>query len=139
MTHGTRLSVCDVFGFGYDEKQVMKKLVGGGGFNAYVGTNDMRDLVKMANEGNSEAANVIDAFHYQVAKDVGAASAVLCGKVDAIILTGGIAYNKITCDALTERIGWIAPVTVYPGEDELLALAQGAIRVMSGEEEVMKY
>ncbi len=123
----------------YDEKQVMKKLVGNGGFNAYLGTNDMRDLVKMANEGNAEAANLIDAFHYQVAKDVGAAAAVLCGKVDAIILTGGIAYNKITCDSLTERIGWIAPVTVYPGEDELLALAQGAIRVMSGEEEVMKY
>ncbi len=123
----------------YDEKQVMKKLVGNGGFNAYLGTNDMRDLVKMANEGNTEAANLIDAFHYQVAKDVGAAAAVLCGKVDAIILTGGIAYNKITCDSLTERIGWIAPVTVYPGEDELLALAQGAIRVMSGEEEVMKY
>ncbi|MBR6898476.1 MAG: butyrate kinase [Lachnospiraceae bacterium] len=123
----------------YTQAEVMKKLVGGGGFNAYIGTNDMRDLVKMASEGNKEAADLIDAFHYQVAKDIGAAATVMKGKVDQIIVTGGIAYNKITIEALKERAGWIAPFTVYPGEDELLALAQGAIRVMDGEEEVCKY
>ena len=123
----------------YTQAEVMKKLVGGGGFNAYIGTNDIRDLVKMASEGNKEAADLIDAFHYQVAKDIGAAATVMKGKVDQIIVTGGIAYNKITIEALKERAGWIAPFTVYPGEDELLALAQGAIRVMDGEEEVCKY
>ncbi len=123
----------------FNQKQVMKMLVGNGGFNAYAGTNDMRDLVKLANEGNSDAANLIDAFLYQVAKDIGAAATVLKGKVDQIILTGGIAYNKIVADVLMERAGWIAPITVYPGEDELLALAQGAIRVMNGEEKVMEY
>ena len=64
---------------------------------------------------------------------------VLNGKVDQIILTGGIAYGKDVCEVLKERTGWIAPVTVYPGEDELLALAQGAMRVMNGEEKVMEY
>ncbi len=123
----------------YTQAEVMKKLVGGGGFNAYIGTNDMRDLVKMASEGNKAAADLIDAFHYQVAKDIGAAATVMKGKVDQIIVTGGIAYNKVTIEALKERAGWIAPFTVYPGEDELLALAQGAIRVMDGEEEVCKY
>ncbi|MBR4588191.1 MAG: butyrate kinase [Lachnospiraceae bacterium] len=123
----------------YTQAEVMKKLVGNGGFNAYVGTNDMRNLVKMAQEGDEKAKMVMDAFHYQVAKDIGAAATVMKGKVDQIILTGGIAYNKITVETLTDRVGWIAPITVYPGEDELLALAQGAIRVMTGEEKVMQY
>lgn len=134
---GDLVKMC--FSGNYTQQQVMKKLVGNGGFNAYVGTNDMRNLVKMAAEGSTEAANIIDAFHYQVAKDIGAAATVLEGKVDQIILTGGIAYNKVTQDALTKRAGWIAPVTVYPGEDELLALTQGALRVMNGEEKVMEY
>lgn len=134
---GDLVKMC--FSGNYTQAQVMKKLVGNGGFNAYVGTNDMRNLVKMKEEGSEEAAKLIDAFHYQVAKDIGAAATVLKGKVDQIILTGGIAYNKITVDTLKDRAGWIAPVTVYPGEDELLALAQGAIRVMTGEEKVMEY
>ncbi|MCR5743720.1 MAG: butyrate kinase [Lachnospiraceae bacterium] len=134
---GDLVKMC--FSGNYTQAQVMKKLVGNGGFNAYLGTNDMRDLVKMKNEGNQKASDLIDAFHYQVAKDIGAAATVMKGKVDQIILTGGIAYNATTVEALKERAGWIAPFTVYPGEDELLALAQGAIRVMSGEEQVCKY
>ncbi len=98
----------------------------------------MRDLVKMA-ETDANAKLVMDAFHYQLVKEIGAMAVVLGGKVDQIILTGGIAYNAITQDTMKEAVEWIAPVTVYPGEDELLALAQGAIRVMSGEEEAMKY
>ena len=66
-------------------------------------------------------------------------AAVLDGKVDQIILTGGIAYSKWVVAELTRKVSWIAPLTVYPGEDELLALAQGALRVMNGEEEPMKY
>ena len=123
----------------YTEKEVYSKLIGKGGFNAYLGTNDMRDVTKRANEGDEKAAEAKQAFLLQVAKDIGSMACVLNGKVDQIILTGGIAYGKDVCEVLKERTGWIAPVTVYPGEDELLALAQGAMRVMNGEEKVMEY
>ena len=123
----------------YTEKEIYKKICGNGGFNGYIGTNDMRDLMKMKSEGNQDAANLIDAFHYQIAKDAGAMAAVLNGKVDQIICTGGIAYNESTINALKAKIGFIADFTVYPGEDELLALAQGALRVMNGEEEAQVY
>ena len=93
----------------------------------------------MANEGNEKAAEAKQAFLLQVAKDIGSMACVLNGKVDQIILTGGIAYGADVCAALQERAGFIAPFTVYPGEDELLALAQGAIRVLNGEEAAMQY
>lgn len=134
---GALIKMC--FSGDYTEKEVYSKIVGKGGFNAYLGTNDMRDVNKKANEGDAKAAEVRDAFLLQVAKDIGSMACVLSGKVDQIIVTGGIAYNKEVVDVLQERAGWIAPLTVYPGEDELLALAQGAIRVLTGEEEAMKY
>ena len=134
---GALVKMC--FSGEYTQAEVMKKLVGKGGFNAYIGSNDARDLEKLVNEGDEHAKLVQDAFHQQVAKDIGAMSTVLCGKVDQIILTGGIAYSKHTCAELEKRAGFIAPFTVYPGEDELLALAQGALRVMNGEEEPMTY
>ena len=123
----------------YTEKEVYKKLVGNGGFNAYLGTNDARIVEAKAKEGDATAVSVYNAFHYQVAKDIGAMSTVLEGKVDQIILTGGIAYGKATCEAIKAKVGWIAPITVYPGEDELLALCQGGLRVTTGEEEAMEY
>ena len=123
----------------YTQQEVTKKLVGNGGFNAYIGSNDARDLEKLVNEGDEHAKLVQDAFYQQVAKDIGAMATVLCGQVDQIILTGGIAYSKHTCAELEKRAGFIAPFTVYPGEDELLALAQGALRVMNGEEAPMSY
>ena len=123
----------------YTEKEIYKKICGNGGFNGYMGTNDMRDLIQLKAEGNEEAANLIDAFHYQIAKDAGAMAAVLNGKVDQIICTGGIAYAEATISALKEKLGFIADFTVYPGEDELLALAQGAIRVLNGEEAAQVY
>ena len=121
------------------EKEVYKKIVGGGGFNAYLGTNDMRDVAKMIDEGDTHADEVREAFILQVCKNIGSMSCVLKGKVDAIIVTGGIAYNKAVVDKMEERAGFIAPFTVYPGEDELLALAQGALRVLNGEEKAMEY
>ena len=120
-------------------KEVGKMLNGNGGFNAYVGSNDMRDLLKMIEEGDKKAEAVVDAFHYQLCKEIGAMSVVLGGKVDQIILTGGIAYSAKTQADMKNAVEWIAPVTVYPGEDELLALAQGALRVMNGEEEAKVY
>ena len=124
----------------YTEKEMYKKLVGNGGLNAYLHTNDMRDVNRMAfEEGNEEAKNVFDAFIYQICKDIGAMATVLKGKVDQIVLTGGIAYGKEVCDAIKDRVSFIADITVYPGEDELLALAQGALRVLDGTEKAMEY
>ncbi|MCI8669427.1 MAG: butyrate kinase [Lachnospiraceae bacterium] len=122
----------------YTEKEVYKKFVGNGGLNAYLNTNDMRDVMKMA-ETDDHAREIRDAFMLQVSKDIGSMACVLKGKVDAIIVTGGIAYNEHIVSGLKEAAEWIAPFTVYPGEDELLALAQGALRVMNGEEKAMEY
>lgn len=122
----------------YTEAEIRKMLTGRGGLVAYAGSTDMRDLLKMA-ETDPKIAEVVDAFHYQIGKEIGAMAAAMKGKVDQIILTGGIAYGKETVAALTEMIGWIAPITVYPGEDELLALTQGALRVLNGEEELQVY
>lgn len=134
---GALIRMC--FSGEYTEKEVYKKIVGGGGFNAYLGTNDMRDVAKMIDEGDTRADEVREAFILQVCKNIGSMSCVLKGKVDAIIVTGGIAYNKAVVDKMEERAGFIAPFTVYPGEDELLALAQGALRVLNGEEKAMEY
>lgn len=123
----------------YTQQEIYKKICGGGGFNAYLGTNDARVVEKKAKEGDALAALVQDAFYYQIAKDAGAMAAVLCGQVDQIILTGGIAYNPYTREILEKHLGFIAPITVYPGEDELLALAQGALRVVTGEEAAKEY
>ena len=129
---GPLLRLC--FSGKYTEKELYKKLVGGGGFNAYLGTNDMQEVTKMA-ETDEKAKLLFDAFVYQVSKDIGARAATLKGEVDAIILTGGIAYGNKVTDGIKDYVGWIAPVVVYPGEDELLALAQGGLRVLNGEEE----
>ena len=133
---GQLMKVC--FSGDYTQAEVGKMINGNGGFNAYLGTNDMREVVEMA-KTDEKAALVRDAFHYQLAKEIGSMAVVLDGKVDQIILTGGIAYNQITCDYFKDHCGFIAPITVYPGEDELLALAQGALRVMNGEEEAKTY
>lgn len=133
---GQLMKVC--FSGDYTEAEVGKMINGNGGFNAYLGTNDMREVVEMA-KTDEKAALVRDAFHYQLGKEIGSMAVVLDGKVDQIILTGGIAYNQITCDYFKDHCGFIAPITVYPGEDELLALAQGALRVMNGEEEAKQY
>lgn len=123
----------------YTEAEVYKKLVGNGGFNAYLNTNDMRDVDKMVDEGNAKAREVRDAFIQQMSKNIGAMATVLEGRVDQIIVTGGIAYDKDVVNGLKERCEWIAPFTVYPGEDELLALAQGGLRVITGAEKAMEY
>lgn len=134
---GALIKMC--FSGEYTEKEVYSKIVGKGGFNAYLGTNDMREVMKKVNEGDEKAAEMVDAFTFQVAKDMGSMACVLKGKVDQIIVTGGIAYNASVIEALKERAGFIAPFTVYPGEDELLALTQGALRVLNGEEKAMEY
>lgn len=123
----------------YTEKEVYKKIVGNGGFNAYLGTNDMRDVEKMVDGGDEHAKEIRTAFIHQLVKDIGSMASVLKGKVDQIIVTGGIAHDEVVVGGLKECCEWIAPFTVYPGEDELLALAQGGLRVMNGEEEASVY
>lgn len=134
---GALVKLC--FSGKYTEKEIYAKLIGKGGFNAYCGTNDMRDVEKMVQDGDKKAEEVREAFITQVAKDMGAMACVLKGKVDQIIVTGGIAYDKVVVGGLKEKAGWIAPMTVYPGEDELLALVQGGLRIMRGEEELKVY
>ncbi|MBU3137226.1 butyrate kinase [Clostridium gasigenes] len=123
----------------YSEAEVCSRMVGKGGFVAYLNTNDVRDVLKLVSEGNKEAEVIYNAFIYQVAKNIGEMATVLEGKVDAIIITGGIAYSEKVIADIKKRVGFISEIVVYPGEDELLALAQGAIRVISGEEEAKVY
>ncbi len=133
---GQLVNLC--FSGEYSIADIKKMLSGRGGMVGYLGSNNMIEIRdKAAND--TAIAEVLDAFHYQIAKEIGSMAVVLKGKVDQIILTGGIAYGKETVAALREYVEWIAPVTVYPGEDELLALAQGALRVLSGEEEAKVY
>jgi butyrate kinase len=99
----------------------------------------MREVEKMADAGDAYAALVYDALIYQVAKYIGAFATVLCGRVDAVALTGGLARSSRITDALTERVGFIAPVKVYPGEFEMEALAHSVLRVVRGEEAVKRY
>ncbi|MFJ7933786.1 butyrate kinase [Sporosarcina sp. NPDC096371] len=119
--------------------EVMKKLVGQGGLVGYLGTNDAVQVEKRIENGDAEAQLVYEAMAYQVAKEVGSAATVLRGQVDAIILTGGLAYGKGFVEDISSKIAWITDIVVYPGEDELQALAEGAIRVLSGEETAKIY
>lgn len=123
----------------HEKSEVLKMITGKGGFVSYLGTNDAREVENKAAAGDELAMKIYSAMGYQVAKEVGASASVLKGKVDAIILTGGIAYSKLMVQLIKERVEFIAEVVVYPGEDELLALAEAANRVLSGEEEAIVY
>lgn len=134
---GDLIKMC--FSGKYTETEVYQKTVGKGGFVGYLSTNDVKGVIDKMESGDKECEAIYKAFIYQITKSVGEMAAALNGKVDQILLTGGIAYSKTLVPDLKANIEWIAPVTVYPGEDELLALAQGAIRVLSGEEEAKIY
>ncbi|WP_238900825.1 butyrate kinase [Clostridium sp. YIM B02500] len=123
----------------YSEAEVYGKAVGKGGFVGYLNTNDVKGVIDKMEEGDKECESIYKAFVYQISKAIGEMSVVLEGKVDQIIFTGGIAYSPTLVPDLKAKVEWIAPVTVYPGEDELLALAQGAIRVLDGEEQAKVY
>lgn len=123
----------------YSERQILKMLFGEGGIYAYLGTKDMREVEQLAAAGNAQADLLIRAMAYQVAKEIGAQATVLCGAVDAIILTGGMAYSELVVKLICERIQFIARVIVMPGEEELDALAAGVIRVLNAEEGAQLY
>lgn len=123
----------------YTEQEIKKMVVGAGGYVAYLGTNDAYQVECKAKEGDKKFEFIQEAMAYQISKEVGAMSTVLKGKVDAIFLTGGIAYSKPFVELLKERIEYIAPVHVYPGEDEMGALALNALMLIKGETQSIKY
>jgi butyrate kinase len=116
-----------------------KKINRSAGLIGYLGTNDARDVEKMIAAGDKKAEFIYDALAYQIAKEVGQMATVLYGKVDAIILTAGMAYSKILCQNITKRVNFISEVKIYPGEDEMLALSEGTYRILKGEEQVKIY
>ncbi|MBU7007681.1 butyrate kinase [Phosphitispora fastidiosa] len=120
-------------------EEMKKKLVGNAGLAAYLDTNDAVEVEKRIDNGDEEAKLVYRAMAYQVSKEIGACAAVLKGNVDAIIITGGIAYSSTLVKWIEERVGFMAPVRLYPGEDEMQALACGGIRVLSGAESAKTY
>ncbi|WP_019415016.1 butyrate kinase [Paenisporosarcina sp. TG20] len=120
-------------------QEIMQKIVGQGGLVSYLGTNDAVVVEKRIEKGDKAAKLVYDAMAYQVAREIGSASTVLEGNIDAIILTGGLAYGKEFVESISKRINWIADVVVHPGENELQALTEGAIRVLNGEEKAKVY
>lgn len=123
----------------YFASEIMRMIVGRGGLMGYLGTSDAVEVEKRIAAGDEKAKLVYEAMAYQVAKEIGSAAAVLKGKVDAIILTGGLAYGKDFTAMIKERVDWIAPVHIVPGENELQALVEGALRVIRGEEEAKHY
>ena len=123
----------------YTRKQVRKRLAGRGGAIAYFNTNDFREIIAMADAGNQQAEVFIKAYCLSAAKYIAALATTAYGKVDAIILTGGVCHSTVITGQITERVSFIAPVVVYPGEDELESLAENGYGVLSGEFEIKEY
>lgn len=121
-----------------DREKITKLLVGQGGLVSHLGTSDVKEVYERSLT-DPYAKLILDAMIYQIAKEIGAIATVVCGKVDQILIAGGVAYNDYLCSELKKRIAWIAPVTLYPGEDELRALAIGGLRYLQGEEPLKEY
>lgn len=123
----------------YTKKELLEKASKSGGLTDHLGTSDAREVTKMVESGNAYAKLVYDGMIYQIAKYAGAMAAVLCGKIDAVILTGGISHDAYLVSQLEKRLGFLAPIVQMPGEYEMEAMAAGAERVMSGEETAAVY
>ena len=127
------------FAPGADRGAVRRRLFGEGGLKSLLGTRDVREALDRARRGDTRAAEVVDAMALQIAKAVGSLAASLEGDVSAVLLTGGMAHLPGVVEPVRRRIRFVAPVVLYPGEDELRALAEGALRVLSGEEALGAY
>jgi butyrate kinase len=123
----------------YTEAQLLKRVAGQAGLTAHLGSNDMRVIEKRIAEGDEHAKLIVDAMIYHVAKNIVAEGAVLCGNIDAILLTGGLARSEYIITNLRRRIDFLAPVYCYPGEDEMEALAMNALDVLRGRQEAKVY
>lgn len=123
----------------YTRDEMERMIFREGGLYSYLGTKDLQTALGRADAGDGQARLVVDAMSYQIAKAIGAMASVLAGQIDAVLITGGMAHADAFVRALTQRISWIASVAVYPGEDELQALAEGALRVLDGTEAAQAY
>lgn len=123
----------------YTEQELYDRVTKNGGLTDHLGTSDAREIVERIQSGDRYAKLIYDAFIYQIAKAVGGCAIALKGHVEAIILTGGIAHDEYLVEHLSEYIGWLAPISVQPGEFEMEALAAGALRALRGEENVLEY
>jgi butyrate kinase len=123
----------------YTHEQMEALLRSGSGFYSYLSTKDLAEVERRIDNGDARASLVFEAMTYQIAKEIGAMATVLKGRVDALLITGGMAHSARLVAALKAAVGWIAPVAVYPGEDELQALAEGVLRVLCGEEPAREY
>ncbi len=123
----------------YTKQEILRMMRGEGGLTAYLGTQDTREVDKRVGEGDQEAETLFKYMAYQVSKAIGEMSVVASGKLDRIVLTGGLAYSKRFTDWIIERVSFLAPVVLVPGEREMVALAQGGLRVLSGEEPMHEY
>lgn len=123
----------------YTEKEMLRKINGHSGLTAHLGTNDVREVERRIAEGDEKARLVLDAMIYSIARWLASLAPATNGHVDAVILTGAIAHSQYITDGLKRRISFLAPVFVYPGEDELTALAMNVLRAMRGEQEIKVY
>lgn len=123
----------------YSKDEIKKMITGEGGFVAYLGTNDARDVEMAVNEGDERAIFYHNALAYQVSKAIGEMATVLKGRVDGILITGGMAYDKTLMSLIRERVDFISQVYIYPGQDEMKALAMNALNVVRGEAKVRVY
>lgn len=123
----------------YTKEEIKKKLIGRGGAVAYFGTNDMRKVVQGAEEGKPDYVLFMKAFVLNIAKYIVSQAADVDGKVDAILLTGGVAYSKYITDAITKKVSFVAPVSVYPGENELESLAENGYIILAGATKIHTY
>lgn len=134
---GDLINMC--FSGKYSYEEMKKKNTGQGGLVAYLGTNSAYEVSQKVRAGDKDAEMVYRAMAYQIAKEIGAMSVVLNGKVDGIILTGGVAYDEIFCKWIEEKVGFLGKVAVYPGEDEMKALEEGVYYAIKGEMEIKEY
>jgi len=123
----------------YSEKEIMHKIYENGGLKAYLGTSDAQEVEKLIAEGDKKAELVYKAIAYQTAKEIGALSVVLRGRVDGILLSGGLANSQIIINEISEMVGHLGKVRIYPGENEMEALAAYGHMILSREIEVKEY
>jgi butyrate kinase len=134
---GQLIDLC--FSGNYTHQEMKSMIAGKGGMVAYLGTNNFIEANEMADRGDQKAVLMLEAMAYQISREIGSAAAVLEGKVDAIILTGGLAFQKSHVEKIRRRIGFIAEVVVYPGEDEIKALAFNGLLALDGKIEIRDY
>jgi butyrate kinase len=123
----------------YNLEQIKKMITGEGGYVAYMGTNSAYEVELLAQDGDDKARLIQDAMSYQIGKEIASMCAVLHGDVDAIILTGGISHNPMVVEYIKKMVSFIAPVVIYPGEDEMHALAMNGLMVLKGEIKPREY